>query len=96
MVIISSAICSKQGKALFSRQYSEISRVRIEGLLSAFPKLMDSNNQQTFVETENVRYVYQPMEKLYLLLITNKSSNIIEDLETLNLLANIVNKIVNL
>jgi len=37
-----------------------------------------------------VRYVYQPMEALYLVLVTNKSSNILEDLETLRLLAKVV------
>lgn len=34
--------------------------------------------------------VYQPMENLYLLLITNRASNIIEDLETLRLLSKVV------
>jgi coatomer subunit delta len=33
------------------------------------------------------RYLYQPMEELYLLLVTNKASNIIEDLDTLRLLS---------
>jgi hypothetical protein len=33
---------------------------------------------------------YQPLEDLYLLLITNKSSNIVEDLETLRLMARVV------
>ena len=56
---------------------------RQEGLLAAFPKLMGSGKQHTFVETENVRYVYQPVENLFLLLITNKGSNIVEDLDTL-------------
>ena len=48
--------------ALVSRQYVDMSRIRIEGLLAAFPKLVGSGKQHTYVETENVRYVYQPME----------------------------------
>jgi len=67
-------------------------RLRIEGLLAAFPKLISSSKQQhTFVETDTVRYVYQPLENgLTLLLITTKSSNIVEDLGTLRLLAKVV------
>ena len=76
--------------ALVSRQYVDMTRIRIEGLLAAFPKLIGSGKQHTFVETENVRYVYQPMETLYLLLVTNKQSNILEDLETLRLLSKLV------
>ncbi|KAJ7555216.1 hypothetical protein O6H91_05G026900 [Diphasiastrum complanatum] len=67
-----------------------MSRIRIEGLLAAFPKLVGIGKQHTYVETENVRYVYQPMESLYLLLVTNKQSNILEDLETLRLLSKLV------
>lgn len=59
-----------------------------QGLLASFPKLLGSDaKQHTFVETDSVRYVYQPMENLYLLLITNKASNIVEDLDTLRLLS---------
>ena len=47
---------------LVSRQYVDMSRIRIEGLLAAFPKLVGSGKQHTYVETENVRYIYQPME----------------------------------
>jgi hypothetical protein len=68
----------------------DMSRIRIEGLLAAFPKLVGSGKQHTYVETENVRYVYQPMESLFLLLVTNKQSNILEDLETLRLISKLV------
>jgi hypothetical protein len=87
MVILSAAITTKTGKLLWSRQYVEMTRVRIEGLVSAVSKLMDSKQQHTYIETDTVRYVYQPMEGTFLLLITNKASNIVEDLDTLRLLS---------
>lgn len=76
-----------------SRQFVEMNRLRVEGLLAAFPKLMGhtGKTQHTYVETDSVRYIYQPLEnQMYLLLITTKSSNIVEDLGTLRLLAKVV------
>lgn len=118
MVVLSMAICSKNGKALLSRQYVDMTRIRIEGILAAFPKLIgysgesgmycsvcfikfidvlgsktangNSGRQHTFVETESVRYVYQPVESLNILVITTKGSNIIQDLETLRLISKII------
>ncbi|XP_047340839.1 coatomer subunit delta-like [Impatiens glandulifera] len=90
MVVLAASIVSKSGKALVSRQFVDMSRIRIEGLLAAFPKLIGTGKQHTYVETENVRYVYQTIESLYLLLVTNKQSNILEDLETLRLLSKLV------
>ncbi|KAJ6748134.1 COATOMER SUBUNIT DELTA [Salix purpurea] len=90
MVVLAASIMSKNGKVLVSRQFVDMSRIRIEGLLAAFPKLIGIGKQHTYVETENVRYVYQPIEALYLLLVTNKQSNILDDLETLRLLSKLV------
>ncbi|CAK9165403.1 unnamed protein product [Ilex paraguariensis] len=90
MVVLAASIISKSGKALVSRQFVDMSRIRIEGLLAAFPKLVGTGKQHTYIETENVRYVYQLLESVYLLLVTNKQSNILEDLDTLRLLSKIV------
>ncbi|KAI8022163.1 Coatomer subunit delta [Camellia lanceoleosa] len=90
MVVIAVSITSKSGKALVSRQYVDMTRTRIEGLLAAFIKLVEAGKQHTYVEAESVRFVYQPIESLYLLLITNRQSNILEDLETLRVLSKLV------
>ncbi|GBG79862.1 hypothetical protein CBR_g30127 [Chara braunii] len=92
MVVLAASIITKTGKALLSRQFVDMSRMRIEGLLAAFPKLVGIGKQHTYVETDEVRYLYQPLESLYLLLITTKQSNVLEDLETLRMLVKIIEK----
>ncbi|KAL8446833.1 hypothetical protein Emag_004594 [Eimeria magna] len=90
MVVISACISSRV-RPLLSRQFVDIRRAKVEGLLNAFVKLVDySGSDHTYLETESVRYVYQPVENLYLVLITTKSSNIFEDLGTLRMFVSIV------
>ena len=61
--------------------------------MAAFPKLADSGTEHTTVEQDNVRYVYQPLDELYMVLITNRQSNILQDINSLHLFAQVVSTI---
>ncbi|EGR32248.1 hypothetical protein IMG5_090970 [Ichthyophthirius multifiliis] len=90
MVIISAVICDKQGSILVARQYQNISKHQLEENIRNFPKLIQQDQQHTFVETEYMRYVYLPLDTMYLVLLTKKNSNIIENQETIRLLHKIL------
>ncbi|ORX98913.1 clathrin adaptor, mu subunit [Basidiobolus meristosporus CBS 931.73] len=90
MVVLAASICTKAGKVVISRQFLEMPRSRIEGLLASFPKLTGTGQQHTTIETDNIRYVYQPLEDLYMVIITNRQSNILQDIDTLHLFARVV------
>lgn len=90
MVVLAATICSKAGKILISRQFTHITKFALEEYIKSFPKLIQSSQQHTYVESDTVRYIYLPLETMYLVLITNKTSNIIEDLETIRLLQKVI------
>lgn len=73
-----------------ARAFHDMKRSRIEALLASFPKFADSGTQHTTVEQDNVRFVYQPLDELYMVLITNKQSNILQDIDSLHLFAQVV------
>ena len=105
MVVLAASICTRGGKgnsftpstandaAVLSRQFRAMSKSQVEVLLSSFPRYIDSGTQHTTVESDTVRYVYQPLEELYMVLITTKNSNILQDIETLHLFAQVVSSI---
>ncbi|ABN67091.2 predicted protein [Scheffersomyces stipitis CBS 6054] len=94
MVVLAASICTRGGKALLSRQFRELSNDRITALLANFPSLIsNSSSQHTTVEDDSVRYVYQPLEEFYIVLITNKTSNILQDIDTLHLFASTVSNL---
>lgn len=92
-VVLAASICTRGGKAVLSRQFREMQRSRIEALLASLPKLQDSGTQHTTVEQDNVRFVYQPLDELYMVLITNRQSNILQDIDSLHLFAQVVTSI---
>jgi coatomer subunit delta len=92
-VVLSAAITTRSGKPILARQFRQMQRSRVEALLASFPKLADTASQHTTVEQDNVRFVYQPLDELYMVLITNRQSNILQDISTLHLFAQVVGAI---
>lgn len=90
MVVLAASICTRGGKAVLARSFHEMRRSRLETLLLSFPKLADHGTQHTTVEQDNVRFVYQPLDELYMVLITNTQSNILQDIDSLHLFAQVV------
>lgn len=72
--------------------FKDLPRARLESLLSTFPKLIPASSQHTVIDdpSSGIRYVYQPLEDLWLVILTNRQSNILQDLDTLHLLSRIV------
>jgi hypothetical protein len=85
MVVISTAICNKNAKLIFARQFEPITRMQLEEYIVHFSRSVDSN-ESTIIETDRVRYIYIPIDQLYLILITTRSSNMIEGIEILKLI----------
>ena len=92
-VVLAASICTRGGKAVIARAFHDIKRSRIEALLASFPKAADSGTQHTTVEQDNVRFVYQPLDELYMVLITNQQSNILQDIDSLHLFSQVVSSI---
>lgn len=87
MAVLAASICTHGGKPIISRQFKELTKERVTSLLLNFPSLLAESNQSqhTSVEDEFVRYMFQPLEEFYVVLITNKHSNILQDIDTLHL-----------
>ncbi|SCU86326.1 LAMI_0D01574g1_1 [Lachancea mirantina] len=96
MVVLAASIITRGGKPLVSRQFRDLTKDRVTELLSKFQGLVaNSSSQHTFVEDEHVRYVYKPFDDYYIILITNRQSNIIQDLDTLKIFAQSMNTYLN-
>lgn len=90
MVVLAVAISTKEGKMLLSRHCGDISKSKVEDCVKNLPKLINVEQQHTFVEHNNLRIIYLPFNTLYLQVISEKNSNIIEDIEILRQLHSII------
>ena len=90
MAALSVVICDKSAKIIFARQFFNISRMDLEEYIIQFSRGVDSCKEITHFESNKVRYIFIPIDSLYLILITTKNSNIIEDTEILKLIYRLI------
>jgi hypothetical protein len=86
MVVISTAIINKNAKIIFARQFEPITRLELEEYIVHFSRNIDTCKESTHLETDKVRYLFITIDELYLIIITTKNSNFIEDIEILKLI----------
>ena len=83
MVILTVGVCNKNGQLIIARQFEGMTRNTVEDIYLSFPKLIKPNQQHTYVQSDKYTFLYIPMENLYLVTVSSKNSNIIEDQETI-------------
>ena len=95
MAALSVVICDKSAKIIFARQFFNISRMDLEEYIIQFSRGVDSCKEITHFESDKVRYIFIPIDTFYLILITTKNSNIIEDTEILKLIYRLIQVLCN-
>ena len=95
MAALSVVICDKSAKIIFARQFFNISRMDLEEYIIQFSRGVDTCKEITHFESDKVRYIFIPIDTFYLILITTKNSNIIEDTEILKLIYRLIQDLCN-
>lgn len=90
MVALSTVICNKNAKIIFARQFTKMTRMELEEHIVHFSRNIDSCKDTTHLESDKARYLFIPVESFFLVLITSKTSNIIEDTEIIKLIYRLV------
>ena len=95
MAALSVVICNKNTRIIFARQFFNITRMDLEEYIVQFSRGVDSCKEITHFESDKVRYIFIPIDSFYLILITTKNSNIIEDTEILKLIYRLIQDLCN-
>lgn len=87
MAILFIAICGTDGSPIVCRGFVPLKKGRIEGLLSAFPRLVSTIVKgENFVEKDSIRYAFNRLEKFgYLVVASNSAASAIDQVEVLHI-----------
>jgi DNA anti-recombination protein RmuC len=79
MVILTVGLCNKNGQLSISRQFEAMTKNQVEDIYRSFPKLIKPHQQHTYVQSEKYTFLFIPIDNLYLVVVSSRNSNIIED-----------------
>lgn len=85
MTIQSLIITNLFSKIIFARQFQPLPRKQIEEYAVEFFKSIHIDKDSTVIEGNKNRFLYMKSNEVYIVLVTTKDSNILEDIETLKL-----------
>jgi precorrin-3B methylase len=78
-------ICNKNAKILLARQFVKMNFMELNELVVQFTRNIESSKESTHIETDTDLYVFIPIDTLYLVIISNRNTNIIESIEIIKL-----------
>ena len=93
MVAFSCLICTKNAKIIFARQFIKMSRMELEEHAINFTRNIETCKENNAFESEKTRYIFIPIEHLYFVLLTDKDSNLIEDIEITKIIYRLIQDI---
>ncbi len=87
-------LSTSEGRLIFYRNYAPISQSLFEDFAFSLPQTMKKESQHTFAVHGQYRLIYLPIEGLLLSLVTDKNSNILEDIESVAVMKEVVSSII--
>lgn len=91
MSIIAASVYRRNGELLISRQFEELESTRTHDLLAVPTRLLKSDFSTSTHEEDGIRYVFEALDELLVVLISNAQlGNIIREIQTLRLLTQVV------
>lgn len=86
-------ICTKEGRLVFYRDYGAVPHSLFEDLAFALPASLAKDSQCCFFAHGAHRLVFLPLEALFVVMVTPRHSNIIEDVETIGNVKDVIHHI---
>ena len=91
MVAIAVVIATKSASILISRLFVPLSKAKLDTFVSQFFSKLNVADQSTLIQGESVNFLFKPLDSsFFMILITTKDSNIVSDIQSLNLAAHIL------